>query len=71
MFLKEISFNKRICQEENDVLKFVHKRSAVAKHCNVRNHGIAVNNTSIIYEETNHKRNFSLNRGTLKRRQET
>ncbi|KAM7299926.1 hypothetical protein ISCGN_020490 [Ixodes scapularis] len=47
------NFRERIRQHMNDVRKFDHERSAVAEHCDVRDHKIDFANTSILAVETN------------------
>ncbi|KAG0417341.1 hypothetical protein HPB47_005689 [Ixodes persulcatus] len=46
------NFQERIRQHKNDVRKFDHERSAVAEHCDVKDHIIDFANTSILAVET-------------------
>ena len=49
------NFNERIRQHKNDVRKLDHERSAVAEHCEVKDHRIDFENSSIIDAETNNR----------------
>ncbi|KAM7312540.1 uncharacterized protein ISCGN_009445 [Ixodes scapularis] len=54
------NFRERIRQHKNDVRKFDHERSAVAEHCDVKDHRIDFDNACIVDVETNPRKRLFL-----------